>query len=121
MNLRIPVGACLLKRTLSILCLLVFSLATPSGFALDKVSLQLSFFHQFQSAGYYAALEKGYYRDLGLDVSIIEGVGGHESIDSVLSGASQFGIGSSSLLLERHAGKPVVVLGVIFQHSANNC
>ena len=119
MNVRISVGLWLSKRTLSILCLLIFSLATTPVFALDKVSLQLSFFHQFQSAGYYAALEKGYYRDLGLDVTIVEGAGGNESIERVLSGASQFGVGSSSLLLERHAGKPLVVLGVIFQHSAN--
>ena len=31
--------------------------------ALEKVSLQLKWLHQFQFAGYYVALEKGYYRD----------------------------------------------------------
>ena len=33
-----------------------------------KVRLQLKWYHQFQFAGFYAALEKGFYRDAGLDV-----------------------------------------------------
>ena len=41
--------------------------------ALDQVSLQLKWRHQFQFAGYYAALEKGFYRDAGIDVEIREG------------------------------------------------
>lgn len=35
----------------------------------------------------------------------------------VVDGKAEYGTGSSSLLLERKAGKPVVVLAVIFQHS----
>lgn len=83
----------------------------------EQVHLQLKYLHQFQFAGYYAALEKGYYRDAGLDVTIAEGSTGNEPLDNVMSGKSQFGVGSSSLLLARQAGKPVVVLGVVFQHS----
>ena len=85
--------------------------------ALEQVTLQLKHLHQFQFAGYYAALEKGYYRDAGLDVRILEGKDGNEPERNVISGKAQFGVGSSSLLLARMAGKPVVVLGTIFQHS----
>ncbi|MFO7535344.1 MAG: ABC transporter substrate-binding protein, partial [Kiritimatiellia bacterium] len=38
--------------------------------AADHVTLQLKWTHAFQFAGYYAALEKGYYRAAGLDVKI---------------------------------------------------
>jgi len=38
---------------------------------LDSVTLKLKWKHQFQFAGYYAALEKGFYRQAGLDVNII--------------------------------------------------
>ena len=41
--------------------------------ALDQVSLQLKWKHQFQFAGYYAAIEKGFYRENGLEVDIREG------------------------------------------------
>ena len=38
-----------------------------------KVKLQLQWFAQAQFAGYYAALDQGYFKDEGLDVEIIEG------------------------------------------------
>ncbi|NHZ93207.1 EAL domain-containing protein [Massilia sp. CCM 8733] len=85
--------------------------------AREKVTLQLKHTHQFQFAGYYAALEKGYYRDAGLDVVIAEGTDGNEPERNVSAGKAEFGVGSSSLLLARLAGKPLVVLGVVFQHS----
>ncbi|MFZ6748966.1 ABC transporter substrate-binding protein [Undibacterium sp. Ren11W] len=99
------------------LAYLLSSLLAPAAYALDHINLQLKYLHQFQFAGYYAALEKGYYQQAGLDVQISEGKNGSEPLDNVLAGRSQFGVGSSSLLLARHAGKPVVVVGVIFQHS----
>ena len=117
MTLSAAIGKWLQRQMLVMFCLTTFALPAAPVFALDKVNLQLKYLHQFQFAGYYAALEKGYYRELGLDVQIVEGVNGKEPLENVLSGKSQFGIGSSSLLLERHAGKPVVVLGVVFQHS----
>ena len=84
---------------------------------LKKVSLQLKWLHQFQFAGYYAALELGYYRDAGLDVTLIEGKPDQNLIDNVLTGKSEFGVGTSDLLLQKAKGYPVVVLAVIFQHS----
>ncbi len=81
------------------------------------MTLQLKWKHQFQFAGYYAALEKGFYRDVGLDVKILEIEGGEESIDKVIDGKADFGIGMSDLFVHRAKGKPVVVLAAIFQHS----
>ncbi|MYM69631.1 EAL domain-containing protein [Pseudoduganella sp. FT55W] len=92
-------------------------LAAAPAMALEKVTLQLKHAHQFQFAGYYAAQELGYYRDAGLDVRILEGQDGNAPERDVLSGKAEYGTGSSSLLLARLAGKPVVVLGVVFQHS----
>jgi len=101
----------------AVLCMALLGWLGQPAHALESIQLQLKYLHQFQFAGYYTALEKGYYRDAGLDVQIVEGHSGNEPLDNVLSGKSQFGVGSSSLLLARNAGKPVVVLGVIFQHS----
>ena len=38
----------------------------------EKINLQLKWFTSFQFAGYYMALEKGYYSEAGLDVNIRE-------------------------------------------------
>lgn len=88
----------------------------PAG-GLDRVTLQLKWKHQFQFAGYYAALTQGYYRDAGLDVRLVEAQPGQDPVESVLQGGADFGVGTSELLLLRGKGQPVVVLAAIFQHS----
>lgn len=85
--------------------------------ATEKVKLQLKWQHQFQFAGYYAALEQGYYKAAGLDVEIIPSQPDKDSTQQVLQGKAEFGVGSTELLLLREQGKPIVVLAVIFQHS----
>lgn len=84
---------------------------------LTKVTLQLKWAHQFQFAGYYAAKAKGYYRDRGLDVTILPAMPGDKPMESVAKGKAEFGVGTTDLLMMRAAGDPVVVLAVIYQHS----
>ncbi|MBX7255133.1 MAG: ABC transporter substrate-binding protein [Candidatus Hydrogenedentes bacterium] len=95
------------------------SLAQPtaSGDNLDDVTLQLKWKHQFQFAGFYAAIEKGFYREAGLNVTLREAESSEGSVKNVLSGEAQFGVASSELVVMRAEGKPVVALAPIFQHS----
>ncbi|MEP7297938.1 MAG: ABC transporter substrate-binding protein, partial [Burkholderiales bacterium] len=58
----------------------------------EKVRLQLKWFHQFQFAGYYAAQSKGFYRDEGLDVEILEGAPEHTPTTMVLESKADFGV-----------------------------
>ncbi len=88
----------------------------PAG-AGEAVTLQLKWTHAFQFAGYYAAEAKGYYRDAGLDVTLRPATPGDDVVAQVVSGQAHYGVGSSSLLLARQAGQPVVALAAIFQHS----
>jgi diguanylate cyclase (GGDEF)-like protein/PAS domain S-box-containing protein len=83
----------------------------------EKISLQLKWLHSFQFAGYYAAKEKGYYAEENLDVAIHERIPGISNIDQVLKDESQYGVADTGLLEQRLAGKPLVVLASIFQHS----
>jgi len=72
-----------LKRLVIAACLVL--LASHPAAALDTVSLQLKWKHQFQFAGYYAALEQGFYRDAGLDATIREGGPGIDVAETVAS------------------------------------
>jgi diguanylate cyclase (GGDEF)-like protein len=81
------------------------------------VRIQLKWFHQFQFAGYYAAVEKGYFRDAGLNVTLVEGGPHLNPTQRVLAGEAELGIGSSGLLVTRSRGEPVVAVAAIFQHS----
>ncbi|MBJ6752466.1 ABC transporter substrate-binding protein [Geomonas anaerohicana] len=95
---------------------LLLTLAHPA-LANEHVTLQLKWLHHFQFAGYYAALEKGFYREAGLDVTVREGGPEVEVENEVTSGSADFGVGTSALLLHRAHGDDLVVLGQIFQHS----
>ena len=84
---------------------------------LKPIKLQLKWLHQFQFAGYYAAREKGYYKDAGLDVEILQGNELNPPVDNVLNGKADFGVTGSDILNSFINKKPVVVVSVIFQHS----
>jgi signal transduction histidine kinase len=84
---------------------------------IDRVTLQLKWKHQFQFAGYYAAIAQGYYRQAGLEVKLQEPEPGLDPTEAVLEGRAQYGVGNSDLLIFRSQGKPVVLLAAIFQHS----
>ena len=109
-------------KLILLIAMLAVIMSAPASSAmpvseLDQVTLQLKWTHAFQFAGYYAAKERGYYREAGLDVRIEEGSASIDPSDTVTKGKADFGIGTSSLLLRRNAGQPVVILAVIFQHS----
>ncbi|MFP4420911.1 MAG: ABC transporter substrate-binding protein [Desulfococcaceae bacterium] len=79
--------------------------------------LQLRWRHQFQFAGFYAAERKGFFRDAGLNVQILEGGEGVDAVEEVLSGRAQFGVGNAELVLHYLEGAPLVALAPILQHS----
>lgn len=81
------------------------------------VDLQLRWHHQFQFAGYYAAVEKGFYQEEGLEVRLHAGDPSHQPVQEVLSGRAQYAEGNSEVLYQRLQGKPLVALAAIFQHS----
>ncbi|KKM61448.1 hypothetical protein LCGC14_1531640 [marine sediment metagenome] len=103
--------------------LLLFFLLLLSGYAqaeqqsraLSPVKIQLQWKHQFQFAGIYAAKEKGFYRQAGLDVEIINGV--THPFDEVESGEVAFGLSGSGLIVEYMKGRPFIALGATFQQS----
>ncbi len=83
----------------------------------EKVVLQLKWLHQFQFAGYYVALEKGYYRDAGLDVEIIERDLNKDNVQQVIDGEADYGVADSGLFLYKARREPIVIVAPIFQHS----
>ena len=73
------------------ICLLAAGLARPVlAAAPQPVRLMLQWSHQAQFAGYYVALEKGFYKQQGLDVSIIPGGPGLDPADFLIRGEVDF-------------------------------
>ena len=82
---------------------------------LEKVSLQLIWKHQFEFAGFYAAIEKGFYRDKGLEVELREYENNLDILGEVLSGRATHGIANGSVIGWRLEGRPVVLLSNYFK------
>ena len=102
-----------LKRALLGLVLGIAALsATP-----QKVTLQLKWAHSFQFAGYYAAQMKGFYQDEGLEVSFQEAGPRRLPLAVVEQGQAEFGVSDMEVFLAYETGRPLVALGVVFQHS----
>ena len=113
----------LMSRFLTFLfsCLLVaFSV---SSCAAEKVVLQLKWEHEFQFAGYYAALWQGFYAEQGLDVEIRPASRADGTMvqpaEELSAGRADFAIGAIDILIQRDRGQPFVVLAPIFQRSPN--
>jgi len=81
------------------------------------VTLQLAWFDQFQYAGYYIAKEKGFYKELGLDVEIVPFSFDKNIIKDVNDGKIDFAVGRENLILEKQKYPNIVALAAIFQAS----
>ncbi len=91
---------------------------SESGGAPDKVRLQLKWVTQAQFAGFYSALEQGYYDEEGLDVEILVGGPDITPEQVVAGGQAEFGINwLPSLLSSRDQGSDLVNIAQIFQKS----
>src|SRR3954452_16022387 len=86
--------------------------------AKTKVTLQLKWVTQAQFAGYYAAKEKGYYDEEGLDVNLKVGGPSITPEQVVLGKQAEFGIDwLPSLLASRDKGQDLVNIAQVFDRS----
>ena len=92
--------------------------STGASGPLTKVKLQLQWFTQAQFAGYIAALKKGYYKEQGLDVSILQG--GVDIVPQTVlaKGQADFAIAwVPKALQSREQGAQITDVGQVFQRS----
>ncbi len=69
-----------------------------------SVSVQLKWLPQAQFMGYYVAKAKGYYDEVGLDVTIVSGGGDISETTAVYNGTVDFGVTWVSNLINANAG-----------------
>ena len=116
------------KCFLPILCVLVFvglsaSLgcqrpADETGLAPPKLFSEADWYPQPEHGGFYTALAKGFYKDEGLDVTILPG-GPYVTVEQQVSAgaAGAFGMGSSDKVLEANSqGQSLVAVAATMQH-----
>jgi ABC-type nitrate/sulfonate/bicarbonate transport system substrate-binding protein len=103
-----------------LICLVIFlnGCRKPASTVLDPIIIQLTWTHNAQFAGMYAADQLGYYSTEGLKVTFLQGGPGLAPIEVVRSGAARFGVTSADvLLMARASAKPVSAIAVIYGRS----
>lgn len=85
--------------------------------ALTPVTVQLNWKHQFQFAGFYAALMQGYYAQAGLDVSFVDWQKGVNVVSEVTEKRADFALAKGSVLADFAKGVPVKLVMASFQFS----
>ena len=99
------------------LVILAVALTPLSVKAEDTLRLQLLWKHQFQFAGYYMAVHKGFYAEEGIKVELTEFGDGTDPYNAVTSGDADFGVGRSALLINNAKASGLVALFAAFQQS----
>src|ERR1700741_3866437 len=96
----------------------VFALALGLASAQDKMALQLKWVTQAQFAGYYVAKDKGFYNDVGLDVTIKPGGPDINPSQVIAGGGADVVLDwMPSALATREKGVPLVNIAQPFQKS----
>jgi NitT/TauT family transport system substrate-binding protein len=113
------VGLAVLVAVVATAALMFASLGSAKPAAtMDKVTLQLKWVPQAQFAGYYAAVQQGYYKNAGLDVKIKIGGPSITPETVVVGKQADFGLDwLPNLLATREKGSGLVSIAQVFARS----
>jgi len=84
---------------------------------LKKIDVQLQWKNQFEFAGFYVAIEKGFYSDVGLDVRTKEWNHGIDIVDELIKQKANYGVVRPTSLIDMAKGKSLVYLAAFYQSS----
>jgi NitT/TauT family transport system substrate-binding protein len=91
---------------------------SAGAIAADKVTVQLKWLPQSQFAGYYVAQAKGYYKDVGLDVTIKPGGPDISPVQVIAGNQADVVVNwMPDALAAREAGVPLVNIAQVFNQS----
>lgn len=100
-------------------CILFLTAASWASAQTEKLVFSPHWIPQSQFAGYYVALDQGFYKEAGLDVQIIHPSASASAFDFLASGKADI---ISSFLMDgmkqRAYGVPLINIGQLSQHSA---
>jgi len=88
------------------------------GRPLEKITFLLDFTPYGKHAPFFAALDKGFWKDAGFDVTIVKGEGSATTVSSYAAGAVDFAFADTpTVILARSKGALLKVAGVIHDKS----
>ena len=105
------------RRARAVSLLVVAGFAAAAG---TPVTFQLNWMAGGPNAGFAAAVAEGYYRDAGLDVTLVQGNGSGNTAQLVASGRSQLAYADAVAVSQLIAkGAPMRVVSTVYQSNPN--
>lgn len=93
---------------------------TSAALAQTKVTFQLNWTAGGPNAGFAAAVGEGYYKDAGLDVTIVQGNGSGNTTQLVANGRADLAYADAVAIMQLIAkGAPMKVLATVYQSNPN--
>jgi NitT/TauT family transport system substrate-binding protein len=94
--------------------------ALPAS-AQDKVQLQLNWFHLADHSPIYLAMKKGYYKEEGIELTVLRGSGSSDSAKKIDLGQSDIGISDAPTVLTAISkGANLKMVAVVYDKAGNN-
>src|SRR5678815_2271340 len=94
--------------------------ALPVVAAGTPVTFQLNWMAGGPNAGFAAAVAEGYYKDAGLDVTLVQGNGSGNTAQLVANGRAQLAYADAVAVMQLIAkGAPMKVVSTIYQSNPN--
>lgn len=103
-----------------LLALLLPAVLTPSAALAQaqKVSFRLDWIPTAHHALFYAAVDRGFYTEAGLNVEILPGTGSGDAVKLVGNASNDFGFADAGAMAQgRSKGIPVKMVGVVYSRS----
>ena len=90
--------------------------AVLPSIAADNLTFVTDFGFNGRHSYYFLALDKGYYKEEGLEVTIVRGQGSSDAVKQVAAGAAQIGFGDASavILARGNDNTDVKLISVIY-------
>ena len=104
------------KKTFLIFLVLLFGLLQGTGIGADKVTLRLNWNVYGEHAGFFYGLEKGFYKDEGIDLTIGVSQGSGQTVKLIGTKNDPFGYADAATVAKHISeGMEVKMLGVMLQ------
>ncbi|MBI2370541.1 MAG: ABC transporter substrate-binding protein [Deltaproteobacteria bacterium] len=101
-----------------VVALVTAVLGTGPAMAAEKVKFALSWTPTGRDAGFYVALDRGFFKEQGLEVEILKGQGSGDTIKRVSVGTEEFGFAdTATLVVARSRGTRVKAVAMIHDRS----
>ena len=103
------------------ICAGLVALAALPAAAQDKMQLQLNWFHLADHSPIYLAMKKGYYKEEGIDLTVLRGSGSADSAKKIDLGQSDVGISDAPTVLTAISkGANLKMVAVVYDKAGNN-